>query len=73
MIIRSADATATGPTSVIETYVSGVGSASPEARSVIATLPHRLREDDAFDVKIWELSMARIEERIENLLVSNAA
>lgn len=68
MIIRRGEPTVTGPTTVIETYVIGTGSASSEAQTVAAENPllgNRFTtrpEDDTFSVKMWELSMAKTED-----------
>lgn len=79
IVIKSGEESVSGPTTVIETFVSASGSAPAETLASVDDEVRRYRqsnpnfEDDDFGLKLWAKSISRMHAEIEDALVEQSA
>lgn len=73
VVVKAGPRSFSGPTSAIETYITGSGSVSDVAKSTPAQSRQpsdRAPWDGDFGVALWEMALSRSQETIEDLLVA---
>lgn len=79
IVIKRGEETTSGPTSVIETYLTGCGAAPAESLARVDDEMRRLRlmnpsvEEDDFGLIQWAKSVSRMHAEVEDVLMEPSA